>query len=313
MNINKKDIQTARDILKSSSNDLDLMMEIKKKRFRLSDLSINPRNAVHWESKGLFLNKKPEGTWQLLDLTEATWILIVQKLRDFNFKLELISDLKDNFLNARIEPSDKSSKDKIKEVIKLLNQENVESVEKIIQSKAFDEFIQSMEMSILETILMDIILLRNHYRILLNLDGGYVLVKDDFIDHPLQDQINEYITKSHFSLSINEIVAELLVKIDLNLAIHSFKMISKEEMEVLNILRTENIDSIEIQMDKNSKTIEFIHYTEIIQPNTEQRLCELIMRKGYQDIIIKTHKGLISHCENKVKKKFKTPKKSDQL
>jgi hypothetical protein len=160
---------------------------------------------------------------------------------------------------------------------------------------------------------MDIIHLRNHYRILFNLDGGYVLVKDDFLDHPLQDQINEFMTKSHFSLSINEIVAELLMKIDLNLAINSFKMISKEEMEVLNILRTENIDSIEIQLDKNSNTIEYIHYTEIIHPNTEQRLSELIMRNGYQDIIIKTHKGLISHCENKVKKKFKTPKKSDQL
>jgi hypothetical protein len=313
MTLNKKDIQTARDILKSSSNDLDLMMEIKKKKFRLSDLSINPRNAVHWESKGLFLNKKPEGTWQLLDLTESTWILIVQKLRDFNFKLELISDLKDNFLNARIEPSDKSSKEKIKEVIKLLNQENVESVEKIIQSKAFDEFIQSMEMSILETILMDIIHLRNHYRILFNLDGGYVLVKDDFLDHPLQDHINEYMTKSHFSLSLNEIIAELLGKIDLNLAINSYKMISQEEMQVLSILRTENIESVEIQLDKNSNTIEFINYTETIQIDAYQRLCELIMRNGYQDITIKTHKGLISHCENKVKKKIKTPKKPDQL
>ena len=313
MTLNKKDIQTARDILKSSSNDLDLMMEIKKKKFRLSDLSINPRNAVHWESKGLFLNKKPEGTWQLLDLTESTWILIVQKLRDFNFKLELISDLKDNFLNARIEPSDKSSKEKIKEVIKLLNQENVESVEKIIQSKAFDEFIQSMEMSILETILMDIIHLRNHYRILFNLDGGYVLLKDDFLDHPLQDHINEYMTKSHFSLSLNEIIAELLGKIDLNLAINSYKMISQEEMQVLSILRTENIESVEIQLDKNSNTIEFINYTETIQIDAYQRLCELIMRNGYQDITIKTHKGLISHCENKVKKKIKTPKKPDQL
>lgn len=303
MNINKKDIQTARDILKSSSNDLDLMMEIKKKRFRLSDLSINPRNAVHWESKGLFLNKKPEGTWQLLDLTEATWILIVQKLRDFNFKLELISDLKDNFLNARIEPSDKSSKDKIKEVIKLLNQENVESVEKIIQSKAFDEFIQSMEMSILETILMDIILLRNHYRILFNLDGGYVLVKDDFIDHPLQDQINEYMTKSHFSLSINEIVAELLVKIDLNLAINSFKMISKEEMQVLSILRTENIESVEIRLDPKSKNIEYINYTETIKIDAYKRLNELIMRNGYQELKITTQNGQIARCENKIKMK----------
>jgi hypothetical protein len=303
MNINKKDIQTARDILKSSSNDLDLMMEIKKKRFRLSDLSINPRNAVHWESKGLFLNKKPEGTWQLLDLTESTWILIVQKLRDFNFKLELISDLKDNFLNARIEPSDKSSKDKIKEVIKLLNQENVESVEKIIQSKAFDEFIQSIEMSILETILMDIILLRNHYRILFNLDGGYVLVKDDFLDHPLQDQINEYMTKSHFSLSLNEIVAELLMKIDLNLAIHSFKMISKEEMQVLSILRTENIESVEIRLDPKSKNIEYINYTETIKIDAYKRLNELIMRNGYQELTITTQNGQIARCENKIKMK----------
>ena len=301
MNINKKDIQTARDILKSSSNDLDLMMEIKKKRFRLSDLSINPRNAVHWESKGLFLNKKPEGTWQLLDLTEATWILIVQKLRDFNFKLELISDLKDNFLNARIEPSDKSSKEKIKEVIKLLNQENEESVEKIIQSKAFDEFIQSMEMSILETILMDIILLRNHYRILFNLDGGYVLVKDDFLDHPLQDQINEYMTKSHFSLSINEIVAELLMKIDLNLAINSFKMISHDEMQVLSILRSENIESVEIRLDPKSKKIEYINYTDEIKIDAYQRLNELIMRNGYQEITITTQNGHIARCENTIK------------
>ena len=303
MNINKKDIQTARDILKSSSNDLDLMMEIKKKRFRLSDLSINPRNAVHWESKGLFLNKKPEGTWQLLDLTEATWILIVQKLREFNFKLDMISDLKDNFLNARIEPSDGSSKEKIKEVIKLLNQENAENVEKIVQSKAFDEFIQSMEMSILETILMDIIHLRNHYRILFNLDGGYVLVKDDFIDHPLQDQINEYMTKSHFSLSINEIVAELLVKIDLNLAINSFKMISKEEMQVLSILRTENIESVEIRLDPKSKNIEYINYTETIKIDAYKRLNELIMRNGYQELKITTQNGQIARCENKIKMK----------
>ena len=141
MTLNKKDIQTARDILKSSPTDLDLMMEIKQKRFRLSDLTINPRNAVHWESKGLFLNKKLEGTWQLLDLSEATWILIVQKLREFNFKLELISDLKDNFLNQPIAEATNDKKDDIKEVIRLLNKENVEH---ILNSNAFDEFLKTL-------------------------------------------------------------------------------------------------------------------------------------------------------------------------
>ena len=298
MSLNKKDIQTARDILKSSPTNLDLMMEIKKKRFRLAELNINPRNAVHWESRSLFLNKKPEGTWQLLDLSEATWILIVRKLRDCNFKLELISDLKDNFLNQPITAATNDKKDDIKEVIRLLNKENVEH---ILNSNAFDEFLKTMEMSILEAVLIDVIHMRNNYRILFNLKGGFVLVKDDSLDHPLQDQINEYMTKSHFSLSINEIVAELLGKIDLNLAINSYKMISQEEMQVLSILRTENIESIEIRLDPKSNNIEHINYTDTIKIDAYQRLNELIMRKGYQEITITTQNGRIARCENKIK------------
>ena len=306
MTLNKKDIQTARDILKSSPTDLDLMMEIKQKRFRLSDLTINPRNAVHWESKGLFLNKKLEGTWQLLDLSEATWILIVQMLREFNFKLELISDLKDNFLNQPIAEATNDKKDDIKEVIRLLNKENVEH---ILNSNAFDEFLKTLEMNILEAVLMDIIHMRNNYRILFNLNGGYLLVKDDVLDHPLQDQINEFMTKSHFSLSINEIVAELLGKIDLNLAIDSFKMISNEEMQILNLVRTENIQSVEIRLNTKTKNIEFINYTEIIKPEANKRLTELIMRNGYQEIKIISQNGNVAYCENKIKLKTDTVKK----
>lgn len=298
MNLNKKDIQTARDILKSSPKNLDLMMEIKKKRFRLAELNINPRNAVHWESKGLFLNKKSEGKWHLLDLSEATWILMLQKLRDFNFTLELINNLKENFLNERIKLDDNGFKDDVKSAIKLMNKENVDH---ILNSKAFDEFIQSMDLTLLETILMDIIHLRNEYRILFNLEGSYVLVKEGFHDNPMQEQISNFLTESHFSLSVNEIVAELLGKIDLNLAHDSYKMISKEEMQILTILRTENIESVEIRLDPKSNNIEYINYTETLKIGAYQRLNELIMRKGYQEITITTQNGRIAHCENKIK------------
>lgn len=298
MNLNKKDIQAARDILKSSPKNLDLMMEIKKKRFRLAELNINPRNAVHWESKGLFLNKKSEGKWHLLDLSEATWILMLQKLRDFNFTLELINNLKENFLNERIKLDDNGFKDDVKSAIKLMNKENVDH---ILNSKAFDEFIQSMDLTLLETILMDIIHLRNEYRILFNLEGSYVLVKEGFHDNPMQEQISNFLTESHFSLSVNEIVAELLGKIDLNLAHDSYKMISKEEMQILTILRTENIESVEIRLDPISNNIEYINYTETLKIGAYQRLNQLIMRKGYQEITITTQNGRIARCENKIK------------
>ncbi|MEY3501864.1 MAG: hypothetical protein RL308_3537 [Bacteroidota bacterium] len=298
MNLNKKDIQAARDILKSSPKNLDLMMEIKKKRFRLSELNINPRNAVHWETKGLFLNKKSEGKWHLLDLSEATWILMLQKLRDFNFTLELINNLKENFLNERIKLDDNGFKDDVKSAIKLMNKENIDH---ILNSKAFDDFIQSMDLTLLETILMDIIHLRNEYRILFNLAGSYVLVKEGFHDNPMQEHISNFLNESHFSLSVNEIVAELLGKIDLNLAHDSYKMISKEEMQILTILRTENIESVEIRLDPISNNIEYINYTETLKIGAYQRLNQLIMRKGYQEITITTQNGRIARCDNKIK------------
>lgn len=296
----KKEMQRARDILNSSPANPDLLKEIKKKRFRLSDLTINNRNAVHWESRGLFLNKKQEGTWQHLDTSEATWILIVQKLRDFNFRLELINGLKNDFLNQPISIANDKNREEIKEAIRAMNNQNVEH---IINSEAFDEFINSMAMTILETILMDIIYLRNNYRILFNTDGGYVLVKDDFLDHPLQKGINEYMSKSHFSLSVNEIVAELLGKMDLNLATNSYKMISQEEMNVLSILRTENIESVEIRLDSKSKNIEYINFTETIRVNAYQRIHDVMMRNQYQEITITAQNGRVATCKRKIKLK----------
>jgi hypothetical protein len=300
MNVMKKEMQRARDILNSSPANPDLLKEIKKKRFRLSDLTINNRNAVHWESRGLFLNKKQEGTWQHLDTSEATWILIVQKLRDFNFRLELINGLKNDFLNQPISIANDKNREEIKEAIRAMNNQNVEH---IINSEAFDEFINSMAMTILETILMDIIYLRNNYRILFNTDGGYVLVKDDFLDHPLQKGINEYMSKSHFSLSVNEIVAELLGKMDLNLATNSYKMISQEEMNVLSILRTENIESVEIRLDSKSKNIEYINFTETIRVNAYQRIHDVMMRNQYQEITITAQNGRVATCKRKIKLK----------
>lgn len=76
---------------------------------------------------------------------------------------------------------------------------------------------------------------------------------------------------------------------------------TQDEMEVLSILRTENVESVEILMDPKSKNIEFINYTDTIKIDAFQRLNELIMRNGYQEITITTQKGRIARCENKIK------------
>ncbi len=298
----KNDIEKAQNLLKNgvSIKNLD---EIRTSRFRLSDLKINPRNAVHWELKGAFLNKKPEGKWHLLDLTEATWILIVKKLREFNFNLELIIDLKDSFLNHKTKFNDENKLLQIKNVLKQLSTENIDH---IINSNEFDSFIDKITLSILEMIVMDILNLRNQYKVLFNLEGQYVILKDGSIDNPMNDSIAEIQSQSHFSLNINEIIGELLGKIDLNTAFSSYQMISKSEMEILKLLRDDDAKSIEIKMNPQTNKPEKIEIKKNIKPALQTRLDHIIMKNGYQEIIIKTQNGKIVHCENKIKQEIDT-------
>lgn len=298
----KNDIEKAQNLLKNgvSIKNLD---EIRTPRFRLSDLKINPRNAVHWELKGAFLNKKPEGKWHLLDLTEATWILIVKKLREFNFNLELIIDLKDSFLNQKTKFNDDNKLLQIKNVLRQLSTENIDH---IINSNEFDSFIDKMTLSILEMIVMDILNLRNQYKILFNLEGQYVILKDGSIDNPMNDSIAEIQSQSHFSLNINEIIGELLGKMDLNTAFSSYQMISKSEMEILKLLRNDDAKSIEIKMNPQTSKPEKIEIKKIIKPGLKTRLDQIIMKNGYQEIIVKSQNGKIFHCENKIKQKLDT-------
>ena len=296
------DIEKAKNLLLSKDSKLKID-EINIPRFRLSDLKINPRNAVHWELKGMFLNKKGEGKWHLLNLTEATWILIVQKLRDFNFKLELINDLKENFLNQKIRVIDEKTRLELKKTIIEISGQNIEN---IINSEEFDNFIDNMSITILETIILDIINLRNQYKLLFNLKGDYVIDKDGDLSNPLKDGINEIQSKSHFVLNINEILGELLGKIDLDIAFSSYQMITKNELEILKTLRSDDIKSLEIKINTQTKTPEYIEIKKIIKPEIKGRIDQLIMKNGYQEIIIKTQNGNITHCENTTKYKLDT-------
>jgi hypothetical protein len=298
----KNDIEKAKNLLKNGASIKNLD-EIRIPRFRLSDLKINPRNAVHWELKGAFLNKKQEGKWHLLDLTEATWILIVKKLREFNFNLELIIDLKDSFLNQKTKFNDDNKLLQIKNVLRQLSTENIDH---IINSNEFDSFIDKMTLSILEMIIMDILNLRNQYKILFNLEGQYVILKDGSIDNPMNDSIAEIQSQSHFSLNINEIIGEILGKMDLNTAFSSYQMISKNEMEILKLLRDDDAKSIEIKMNPQTSKPEKIEIKKIIKPGLKTRLDQIIMKNGYQEIIVKSQNGKIFHCENKIKQKLDT-------
>jgi DNA-binding transcriptional MerR regulator len=73
------------------TNPIEFMRNTKFKR---SELKLDPRVANHWSDKGLFPNKQETGAWLIFNLSEAFWVKIIVKLREFNVSLDVIKKIK---------------------------------------------------------------------------------------------------------------------------------------------------------------------------------------------------------------------------
>ena len=83
--------------IKMKTNPLDFM---RNTTFKRSELNLDARVANHWAEKGLFPKKYDTGSWFIFDLTDAFWIKIIMKLREFNVSLEVIKHIKEEFFNT---------------------------------------------------------------------------------------------------------------------------------------------------------------------------------------------------------------------
>lgn len=102
-------------------------------------------------------------------------------------------------------------------------------------------------------------------------------------------------------LSINDILEKLYPEKDLKPDFNSNFNLSKDEVELLAVIRLN--DWIEIKIKGKNGKIEMIERTE---NNTEEnRIIEIIKSEDYQDIQLKTAKGKILYVKRTIKQKIK--------
>jgi hypothetical protein len=164
--------------------------------------------------------------------------------------------------------------------------------------------LSSVSLPVLFFLILDIILLKSHVAILVNLEGDFIPFKEFYIEEYQElDGFQEFIHKSHVSVSLSDIVANFLIGQDLELTQNKLSILSKEEARIISTIREEKLSYLKIRFNKDHQ-IDLIESTRDQHIDKEARLIDLIMTNGYQDIEIKTEKGNIVKCQNTRKEKL---------
>jgi DNA-binding transcriptional MerR regulator len=291
--------------IEMESNPIEFMRNTKFKR---SELGLDPRVANHWSEKGLFPNNQVTGAWLLFNLSEAFWVKIIMKLREFNVSLDVIKKIKESFFTEPQKIFDNYDKNYFIQKIKESDILDSELLKHIEDEEIWRSIFQ-IQLSDFEIIIQSILLERKPYYIILdNYDKVILINENNLLSEINEHYLKEYeeITrKSHIRISMNEILGDLVVSLGDLKCTEKIPILTKKEAEIIRLIRTDNISKIEIKYRNNSEP-ETIEITTTNAINEKARLSDLIISRGYQNIIIKTQNGQIVFCENTVKHKLDT-------
>jgi hypothetical protein len=257
----------------------------------------------------LLLKRNPLGATYSFNLAEAFWIKLIQKLRAYNLPLELIKQLKDVLCMLSKHDELMKGQDELLNYFASLNsQVSKTELEKMFKSADFIEFINSMKATVLENILLDLIITRADHRIFINEKGEVFFFNKEMRNANDEDfhELNKFMSNSYLSMSLFEIIKELIADLGEDECSENQNILTKDEAMVLKLLKQEDITKIEISFNDTTKKAETIKVTQSNSVDNLNRIQDLIIRNGYQDISISTQKGKVVKCTNTIKHKLDT-------
>ncbi len=285
----------------------DISDKLLEKQFSIKDVGVTHRWITHWDEIGLLTGATEKGKWRKFNFIEYTWLKIILESRKYNIPLKTMHWLKDiligqfdiehaldnpEVMNIILSRAPKGKRDEVEAFIK----------DKKLMKQVAQE--NPIEVWLLHLIVLDIIVLKSHYAILINTDGDIIPLKESFLDKYYDIAgFNEFMHGSYLSISVTEIIKDFIADNDLELVETRLALITNQEAEVIRTIREKDLISLKIRFDKNNQ-MDLMEITKEQKLKRESRFLDAILSKGYQEIIIKTEEGNIVRCTNTLKKKL---------
>jgi hypothetical protein len=287
-----------------NTNPIEFMRE---KKFTLKDFNFSPRVANHWIEKGLIANDHQAGKKIKLSLSEAFWLKLVDQLRSFNVSLESIKRIKSDFFDRSHNVFEGFTKQQITEQLmqlKLVNPQNLTFFD-------LDQYLlelSKIQLNDFELMIQSILIERIPFFLIFDTKSNFILLKEGQFSNEsevFQMEYEQITRRSHIRISMNNVLEEFVESLGPLNSFERVPILTKQESELVQLMRTEDVSKVEIRYNGNSKP-QMVEITTKNLINERARLNEIILSRGYQDITLKTQNGHVVCCENTIKYKLDT-------
>lgn len=270
---------------------------ITKEQFTSGNLDISRRHINYWDNEGLLITQRKEGEkWRRFSFVELVWLLIVNELRTFGCPLELIKKLKgslfslfpvkEQLLALKKDPkiilsqiTDPEEKQFVKDLLKL----NLEE--------------QAPELNFLTVMIFNILSQKQNLAILIFSDGSffpYVPGEEKYLPKEIQHSL---VYNSYLRVSLTKILCDFLSDEKAAEFIPKLNILQPSEQKLLEIIQSEEYNSITVHFkDKKMNSLE-LHKRQ----DVKKKVVDILQENQYQQVVIKSHKGMVTTIENTVK------------
>ncbi|EDP95706.1 MerR family transcriptional regulator [Kordia algicida OT-1] len=217
-----------------------------------------------WKNESLIPLYKPvEKGWNKYSLVDILWIGIIEELKKFGFTNEKIISIKNQLL----------------------------VIDEIIEN----EQDKGEEIEILNLAIIEIFKSANPIYIIIDENGNTQVLNA----YAIIDKMQANKLTNHIILNLNQLIKLNIEALYEEPSLDEFKGLSKDELQVLLILRSENFESVKII--KKGGEIDTIESTEIV--SNGERILNILKGHDYQHIEIKQARGKIVQIKRTIKER----------
>ncbi|MBL0047047.1 MAG: MerR family transcriptional regulator [Bacteroidetes bacterium] len=274
-----------------------------EERFTIKDLGVSYTNITYWDKQGILsFSRSAGGRWRNFNFIDFMWIKTVDELREIGISTTLIKAAKKNlFQPFNMKPfleNVKANPDEFEIITKNYSKEEREKLKKFyaqIEKKPTNKKITHFYYAI-----ADAIQLTEEIKLEIFKDGSVIL-------HPFHNLYSEVdvlkvIREMHISISLTTILKNFLTGYSDHIThvATDLKILQPNEIKLLELINSGEYDSIRVIFKGTEMKELELNKTQ----DAKTRLVDIMKEGAYQNITIKSHKGVVSSIENTIKVKF---------
>ncbi|MFN8438773.1 MAG: MerR family transcriptional regulator [Cytophagales bacterium] len=276
----------------------ELHEKLTKPIFLLKDVGVQYRTVLHWDQQGLLEHSREESEWRRYDYIQYVWIKIINDLRTFGVPIPIIEKAKTEILTRinlkwlfELFSLNKEYLDK------LTNDEAKSELLSFLESKSYESIDDNLSVSFLELMIVETLTTKVPVSLNIFSDGFILPLFESKLDVFESGDVRKLTYETHVKISISNILNNFLSDTKDSFLIPQLQILADNERRLLEIIHSGEYETVTINFkNKKMKTVELIK-----EQNVKRKIVDILQDSNYQDIVIKSHKGVVTRIQNTVK------------